>query len=215
LTLPTDRQRPGQADEIVQPKLATWPGDEHCFLTPKKDGVVFRAPCGGVTTKGSQYPRCELRQMQPEGRQPAAWSTDDTKPHTLELVAAITSLPPVKPHVVCAQIHHASDDLLMVRLEGTRLLIERPGENDVILEEAYPLGRRFALKIEAVRGVVQVQYEGRSVLTWPVRREGCYFKAGCYTQSNRRRGDEPTAYGEVMLYRLALSDCPAEPPCGR
>jgi poly(beta-D-mannuronate) lyase len=34
---------------------------------------------------------------------------------------------------------------------------------------------------------------------------GCYFKAGVYTQSNPEKGDEPTAYGEVIIYDLSVT----------
>jgi hypothetical protein len=34
---------------------------------------------------------------------------------------------------------------------------------------------------------------------------GCYFKASAYTQSNTSKGDEPTAYGEVIIYDLSVT----------
>lgn len=35
--------------------------------------------------------------------------------------------------------------------------------------------------------------------------EGCYFKAGAYTQSNLEQGDEPDAYGEVVITELVVT----------
>jgi poly(beta-D-mannuronate) lyase len=34
---------------------------------------------------------------------------------------------------------------------------------------------------------------------------GCYFKAGCYVQSNTSTGDLPTAFGQVEISRLEIS----------
>jgi hypothetical protein len=33
----------------------------------------------------------------------------------------------------------------------------------------------------------------------------CYFKAGCYLQSNTSTGDLPTAYGQVEITHLSVS----------
>jgi len=36
-------------------------------------------------------------------------------------------------------------------------------------------------------------------------KEGCYFKAGCYTQSNTDKGDTPKSCGEVVMYGLEVT----------
>jgi len=206
LTLPQDTSRPGNPDEVLQPELATFQ-DQDCFhVTADGTGVAFRARCGAKTTKGSRYPRCELREMDREGRDETSWSTEDQRTtHSLVASLAITQTPPVKPHVVCAQIHDADDDLLMVRLEGKKLFVERAGEGDIVLNANYRLGDKFQLKIQASGRHVQVWYDGALKLDWEVRRSGCYFKAGCYTQSNVARGDAPDASGEVVIYALAVT----------
>jgi hypothetical protein len=204
LTLPIDTQRPGRPDEITQPGLALFQEASCFFVSESGDGVLFRAHCGGAITKGSHYPRCELREMQPDGITEAAWGTTDGIEHTLTMEAAVTKTPPVKRHVVCAQIHDANDDVLMVRLEGNKLLVERNAERDVMLADRYELGRRFALKIQAADGRVRIWYDGAPKLEWTTARHGCYFKAGCYTQSNVEKGDTADAYGEVVICRLAV-----------
>jgi len=200
LTLPVDTPRPGVPDEVRQPELATF-ADPARFLV-RNEGVVFRAHCGGTTTRGSSYPRCELREMKPGGRERAAWATDDGGVHRLTLTAAVTAVPPVKPHVVCAQIHDAEDDVIMVRLEGAKLFVERKPHDDVALDAAYALGTRFDLEILTGDARIRVRYDGAQVLDWEASRTRCYFKAGCYTQSNPRKGDQATSYGEVVVYRL-------------
>jgi poly(beta-D-mannuronate) lyase len=34
--------------------------------------------------------------------------------------------------------------------------------------------------------------------------DGCYFKAGAYTQSNEEQGDTADAYGQVEIHALDL-----------
>jgi hypothetical protein len=206
LTLPIDTSRPGRPDEIVGSQLIEFvlPG---LFQTSDDGaGVIFHAPCGGVPTSGSKYPRCELREMQPGGIKEASWSTDDSTIHVLVASLAITHLPAVKPHVVCAQIHDADDDLIEIRLEGKKLQIERSGESSVIFDRNYQLGRTFDLKMEAGGGHVRVFYDNEQQLDWPVARRGCYFKAGCYTQSNVKTGDVPGDFGEVVIRKLELTN---------
>lgn len=35
--------------------------------------------------------------------------------------------------------------------------------------------------------------------------KGCYFRAGCYTQSNTKKGDSPDSYGEVVIHELKVT----------
>ena len=205
LTLPVDTDRPGRPDEIGTAALQSFSAPDFFFVNAAGDGVVLRAPCGGATTKGSRFPRCELREMTPGGADETAWSTDDAAPHVMEARLAVTRTPAKKPHVVCAQIHDAEDDLLMIRLEGRRLIVERNDVGDVELDRGIELGRPFDLRIEAGGGRVGVWYNGVRKLDWKVSRAGCYFKAGCYTQSNPSKGDEPDACGEVVIPRLKVA----------
>ncbi len=204
LTLPIDTPHPGRPDEIVGPALATFIAPGIFQINNDATGVLFRAPCGGFTTSGSGYPRCELREMRSGGKDEIAWSTTDDTLHSLLATLAITHVPTVKPHVVCAQIHDADDDLLMIRLEGKKLFVERKKDSDVMLDKDYQLGTAFNLKIEASGGRVRVFYNDTPKLDWPIVRKGCYFKAGCYTQSNVKQGDSPDDYAEVLIRRLSI-----------
>jgi hypothetical protein len=209
ITVPVARDGSSHAAEIQQPQLAGFQDRVTFFVDPKAKAVVFRAPCGGVTTKGSKFPRCELREM--SGDDPAkgaSWSTADPGLHTLEALLAIRHLPDHKPHIVCAQIHDAKDDLMMVRLEGRKLFIERNKIGDVELDPDYQLGTYFDVKIEAGGGHVCVFYNGAPKMDWEVATKGCYFKAGCYTQSNVQKGDAPDAYGEVAIRKLRVTSAP-------
>ena len=118
LTLPTGAD--GDPDTVEQPDLATYTS-RYFQLNATKDGVAFTANADGVTTKNSSYPRTELREM--NGQQKAAWS-NTTGVHTLNVTEAVTELPPAKPETVTAQIHDGNDDVLQIRLEGPRLIVQ-------------------------------------------------------------------------------------------
>ncbi len=206
LTLPVDTLRSGEPDEIEQPALASFEDNLHFFSNDAADGVVFRAECGGIATKGSSFPRCELREMNADGSTQAKWNTTGATVRTMTVRLAITKVPKEKQHVVCAQIHDAEDDLMMVRLEGTKLFVERNEVGDVALNRQYVLGTPFEISISAGQGHVTVSYDGEVKLDWPVDRRGCYFKAGCYTQSNVKKGDRADDYAEVVISKLRITE---------
>ena len=205
LTVPYDTERKGKPDEIVQPELDNFQ-DANCFTTAKsKDAVVFRARCDGLPTGNSEYPRSELREMKPDGKSEASWGTADGMNHCLAAVLAITQTPAVRKHVVCTQIHGARNDVMTVRLEGNRLLIERDKSEDIELDPDYKLGTKFNLRIQAGGGRIKVWYNDSLKMDWQAERTGCYFRAGCYTQSNTKKGDRPDSYGEVVIYKLQVT----------
>ncbi len=204
LTLPVDTPRSGKPDEVEQPELQECSDPRSFFVDSSGKGVAFRAHCDGVPTKGSGYPRSELRQMVKNGKKQASWDTDDDDLQSMEMRVAITVAPVKKQHVVCAQIHNADDDLAMIRLEGTKLFVERNSVDRVMLDRHYKMGTPFDLKMQAGGGKVKVWYNGDERMDWKVTSRGCYFKAGCYTQSNLSKGDDASSYGEVVIYRLKI-----------
>jgi len=203
LTLPIDTSHAGSPDEIKQPELATFQDSNYFYVNSTRDGVVFKAHCGGYTTSGSGYPRSELREMTSNGSANVSWSTTSGT-HTMEIRQAITHLPVVKPHVVAGQIHNAADDVIVFRLEGTKLFIDQSGVNGPVLTTNYRSGDIFTAKFVVQNGGVQCYYNGQYIYTYPVSTSGCYFKAGCYTQSNTTKGDAATAYGQVVIYSLSV-----------
>lgn len=204
LTLPVDTAHSGSPDEILQTELAGYQNAEYFHTNYTGKGVVFKAHCGGYTTSGSGYPRSELREMTDNGQNPASWTTTSGT-HTMVITQAITHLPDVKQHVVAGQIHDAGDDVIVFRLEGTKLFIDENGVNGPVLTTNYQLGDVFTVKFVARNRGVECYYNGNYVYTYAVSASGCYFKAGCYTQSNTSKGDAPTAYGEVVIYGLSVT----------
>lgn len=204
LTLPVDTSHAGSPDEIKQPELNGYQNTNFFLVNPSRDGVLFIAPCGGATTSGSSYPRSELREMASSGRTEASWSTTSGR-HTMEIRQAITHLPVAKPHVVAGQIHDASDDVIVFRLEGSKLFVDENGANGPVLTSNYHLGDVFTVKFIAHDGGIECYYNGTYIYTYPKSTSTCYFKAGCYTQSNTSRGDQPTAFGAVTIFNVTVT----------
>ena len=123
----------------------------------------------------------------------------------MDLTQRITHLPPVKPQLVCGQIHSITEYLILVILDNDKLYVRYKDEVAGVLDENYQLGTYFDMKIEAARGYVDVFYNGTRMAHWATDADGCYFKAGCYVQSNTSTGDLPTAYGQVEISRLVVS----------
>lgn len=204
LTVPVETSQPGSPDEYLQPQLATFSLDPYFVVTPDGKGVRFRAHCGGATTSGSSYPRSELREMTSSGTKLASWSTTSGT-HTMVITQAITRLPDYKNHVVAGQIHDSNDDVVVFRLEGTKLFVDLNGTAGPTLNANYQLGTVFTVKFVARGGKIECYYNGTLAYTYTKSATGCYFKAGCYTQSNVSRGDLPTSYGEVVIYGLSVT----------
>lgn len=206
LTLPLgDPEAPDEPWEILQPSLASFVDDPHFVVAPG-GGVQFRAEVEGVTTSNSGYPRSELREMDATGLDEAAWSTS-TGVHRMRVTQAITRLPEMKPHVVAGQIHDADDDVVMIRLEDETLFVEGGGEELGVLDPAYALGDPFTVEIVASGGNIEIYYDDAVApsVTLAVDRDGCYFKAGAYVQSNLEQGDVAGAYGEVVITALQVT----------
>jgi hypothetical protein len=73
-----------------------------------------------------------------------------------------------------------------------------------LLDGAYKLGTKFTVLFEVTAGKIKMYYNGVEKGTITGAFSKCYFKAGCYTQSNKEKGDKPTAYGEVVVYKQTI-----------
>lgn len=191
---------PGEGHSIYRRALSVFT-DDHFHFNAAKNGVVMRVGCGEPPrqpvpgNRGSAYPRVELHERE-------AWSTVEGA-HAMEATLAITRAPAAKPHLVAGQIHNATDDVVMVRLEGEQLYAAADGRK-ILLDGAYKLGAVFDVKLSAVAGLIEVFYNGVRA-TFPACESACYFKIGVYVQSNPATGDGPGAFGEVVIHKLQVS----------
>jgi hypothetical protein len=200
LTLPIDADKDSKPDEIMPKVLTGFTGAP--YFQASGGGLAFQAYAGGFTTKNSSYPRSELREM--SGDKLASWS-NGVGTHTMTIRQAITDLPAAKPHVVAGQIHDASDDVIMIRLEGSHLFVEGDGNDLGTLDDNYMLGSVFTVRIVASEGRIRVFYDDVAKVDYAKSGSGYYFKAGCYTQSNTSKGDSASAFGRVVIYSLSVS----------
>lgn len=122
---------------------------------------------------------------------------------------AITHLTVAKPQVTVAQIHHAGDDVLVVRLDGPgHLYVEHNGDDYGDLDTAYRLGSTFTVTFTVSGGHIRVSYNGVPKVDRVASSAADYFKTGRYTQSNTGKGDAPDGYAQMVNYRLTVTHSP-------
>ena len=205
LTLPVGVK--GKPIEVAHPRPDA-SADEHWFGQTPDHAVAFRAPVDGVTTSGSGYPRSELREMSADGASPASWSSTSGQ-HTMRVFEAFTHLPAGKAELVGAQIHDATHDISVFRLEGTRLWITDDNNPHYALATYnYHLGTPFQADYVVADGQIRAFYNGAPAATIPAPSlTGAYFKAGAYTQANCTNSSpcSDDNYGETVIYQLAVT----------
>ncbi|BDD00985.1 hypothetical protein PEPS_32650 (plasmid) [Persicobacter psychrovividus] len=183
-----------------------------------KDGeVFFRGICDGVTTKGSKYPRAELRQQVGGGNN--YWSVQDHQFLKTEL--RVTHLPVEKPEVCMVQIHGPEDEPLRVQYHPKYgvYIVWNEDNKDTQNGVPYQLGENLRITVSVEGGFINCHIEnldqGKEYTKyWKSSDETGYFKVGCYTQSNKflsqiKSGakDEPKgAYGEVAVKSIELKE---------
>lgn len=189
--------------EIKQPALATY--ENSSWFYDDGPDVVFRANAGGCTTSGSKYPRSELREMANGGGSNASWNPSSGTHTMTVLLAMSTGTLSAKPHVVGAQVHDASDDVCVFRLEGNSLwLTDGDNPHGTLITSSYVQGTFFEAKFVGSNGSIKAYYNGALVGTRSAG-SGCYFKTGAYVQSNTSQGDASSAYGEVRIRSLVVT----------
>lgn len=214
VTLPVGQSE--KPAEVKQPALETYRHEDYFYVIPD-NGVAFRAPVDGVTTSGSGYPRCELREMWVDGKyENARWSMKDGRNHVMSISQAIMQWPSKgKRQLVAGQIHDSVDDICMIRFEakddntGSIYAEESRGKSagskKHLLYDNYKRGERFDIRIEANKKGVYVYYNDRPAAHWDQQTwtdDKNYFKAGCYTQANENNG---SGFGEVVIFQLKVT----------
>jgi hypothetical protein len=208
-TLPIDDpdESGTQPLEITQPQLATYALSPWFKVTSTCNGVQFRAAVNGVTTSGSSYPRSELREMTNNGADNASWSSTSGT-HTMIISESIKNEPADKPEVVAGQIHDASDDISVFRLEGSNLYITNGNTSHYkLVTSSYVLGTKFEAKFVVSGGQIKAYYNGVLQTTISSSFSGGYFKAGAYTQANCDNSSpcDSSNFGQVMIYSLTVT----------
>ena len=197
LTLPT-----GSPDATIVKDLTGYEVDP--WFVDQDSAVRFRANVGGATTKGSVYPRCELRELNPDRTQ-ASWSFRSGT-HVLDATLAVTQTPVRKPEVCFAQVHGTTGDLLMLyndaKVGGIRWKLDSAVQPKVL---DYQLGTPLAVQIRVSGGRCEVLLDGTPRIGFDSDRTTCYFKAGAYVLSSPSKGDAPDAFGETTISALQVT----------
>ena len=194
-----------QPDTVASP-TSTATASPFFQVDPQRDGVVFTANAGGVTTKNSTYPRSELREM--NGEEKASWS-NRTGTHTLTVRQAVTELPKAKPELVTR-----TDPRRGERRHGGAAggqAADRPvrgdkgGKKEFVVDLDYTLGTPYDLRLVATDGAHRRRLQRQAAGSIAQSGSGWYFKTGSYLQSNTEKGDAADAVGKVVLYQVGVT----------
>ena len=206
LTLPD-----AEASEVDNARLRGGYASRYFHLAD--DGsMAFVAPAGGGSTKNSDYPRAELRELLDPSDDNRNWSVAGF--HQLSASAQVLRAPSTQK-IIVGQIH-GFDARPLVKLQWhkgrLRVLIKRhpQGSNEEIKHSfAARVGEKpFRYAIALRDGVVTVEVEGERfqqdvLANDPAWRDvRFYFKAGAYVQDDDRDGDDDV--GEVRFTQLAV-----------
>lgn len=214
LTLPTGRQ--GKPDVIPTGQLTGGFTSEYFYR--KDGGLVFWCPVTGVTTKGTRYPRSELRETRPDGSL-YNWYAGDGHA-VLEAELAVLQVPGTG-RLTVGQIH--DDGSGGVKSEPLIKLVYKQKKNELVAQvrldpaakknidhlvlQGLKLGDRFTYRIELDSSLVlTVKINGSEVLSEIVSHEwatqGMYFKAGSYLEDNSGSSSDG---GRVVFYKLNVA----------
>ncbi|WP_052821186.1 polysaccharide lyase family 7 protein [Agrobacterium sp. SUL3] len=189
----------GDAVELKKPTGFSVPP----YFDVQQNSITFMAPTDGARTKGSNYPRSELREMDGKGRE-YEWLVGDGG--RLSATLKVNELPvaddELPSRIVIGQIHGPDDELcrLYYTDSGELYFIDDKAGDDheetvfkLIsadgTEPKIPLGATFSYVIDAnsERLSVTVSYNGVDYVGvnpissfWPDK--PLYFKAGSYVQ---------------------------------
>ena len=205
-----------KAHEIKDDKLINFAISP--YFEVRGSEVVFRAHCAGATTKGSKYPRCELRQRVGGGDN--YWSMNDYQELVTEL--RVTKTPVDKPEVCMVQIHGPEDEPMRLQYHaktGLCLIWNEKNKKNFRKNVAYSLGQKLRVKTVVNKGkitcsVLNLDNKQSFSYTWTSIDKIGYFKVGCYTQSSiflsqfkdDHNDEEMSAYGEVAVSKIELTE---------
>jgi hypothetical protein len=193
-------------------------------MNAKGDAVQMRVAMNAPTTSSNtKFPRTEFREMAANGTSEMGFNPG-LGYHLCQVTEAPTHLPPVKPSAVGLQCHNASSDLIelafqprgdyatsrkiefVFRVNGTSSGLPR-------FSTDYVMGTKFTAGIAFNDGDWAIYYgdlltpfytsdiRGAPVLKFTGAKD-CYFKAGCYAQSNATI-DKASEYASVDLYSIS------------
>ncbi len=225
LTLPVDED--GDTDgTAIEIKLLEGYENDAFFYYADDGALVFKTSVDGATTKGSKYPRTELREMIDGER--AAWTLDEggTMTATLQVDAMPTKFDGASGRMVIGQIHGEDDELVRLYYEGGTVYFKNdqagPDDKELRFElrndsgetADIALNETFSYLIEARDNTLRVEvyadgetYSSVTPINSVWDSDTFYFKAGAYLNTNESQG---TGYGQASFYGLDFSHTEGE-----
>ncbi len=191
------------------------------FHRDENGALVFWCPVSGATTKGSDYPRTELREVIDPADDNVTWPADGT--HVLNVRCRVVEVPSSQK-VIIGQIHSYSGQARpLVKLQFSKGRIEAlvkvsPTQSqdrklvfpDVGLNSDldYQIKLQDGLLSVTVNGMTQTENIFQNDADWS--KQTFYFKAGAYCQDNEGPASEGA---RVSFSRLSVSHSriPASP----
>ena len=174
-------------------------------------GQVFMN--GGTTSANSNYPRCELREYATGSTTAKASWSGSSGHHIMRGKTKIMHFEAVKPEVVIAQIHDASNDTLQIHCTGSSATgpqtwrLKLNGSTTATIASGVTLGQEVAWDIDLNNGNLVVKIDGVQQYSGnPGYGSGQYFKVLDYPQQNSTTVSNPsTGYSRVELRDLFVS----------
>lgn len=161
-----------------------------------------------TTSSGTKWPRSELREMEENATDNSlkmafnAASGNHWAKGKSRLMKAMTN----KPWICFAQTHNGGSDLMRAQAEGNKLVCRNtpPGsstETVKTIQATYNWTDEIDWEINITAGSGVFKLGGTTVQTFPASISGCYFKAGCYSQSGSINGTESASDYAVVYLR--------------
>lgn len=224
LTLPTSTSgtTDGRPEEIPPEKLSAGYSSDRFFYSGTNEEMVFWCPVNGVTTKGTDYPRTELREMIDPGDDNVCWAAPGT--HVLDVRCRVSEVPSSQK-VVIGQIHGYSGKarpLIKLQFFKGRIeaLVKESPTKGKDLKLTFPevgLDKDFDYEIQLHDGLLNVSVNGsmQSIKVFEKDPEWAqqtlYFKVGAYVQDNEGPDSEGA---RVLISRLRVIHSETPLPTG-
>ena len=183
------------------------------FFTGEDGAMVFTCPVTGGKTIGSDYPRCELRELFDPGDDNVNWTGYGT--HVINAQCRVTQIPSSKKTII-GQIHsYTSNALPLVKLQFNKgkveALVKQSPNSDTdtnLFLATAALGDPIVYQIKLEDGLLSVEVNGvnksvdvfESDPAWT--NQTFYFKAGNYCQDNAGATNEGAM---VWFYELNVA----------
>ena len=217
ITLPVDSY--GGSTGLAIEVMELYQYESSYFYDAPDGAMVFKAMADGATTSGTQYARCELREMI-DGDTRAAWklSQGGTMTATLKVDSVPTLAGGGSGKVIVGQIHGKSDELVRLYWEGGKVFFrnDQAGTTDsektftfknaAGQEPSIALGEKFSYMIDAYQNTLVVkifadgqEYSSVTTINTIWQADTFYFKAGAYLGTNETQG---SGTGQVSFYGL-------------